>query len=82
MRLADPGLDGITIRNDIGRRLDGIATEQLSGPVKQCPYFVQLLLQPRISHALTLPTPGLVAQFTDAIPHCKAEETAKLAIRE
>jgi hypothetical protein len=53
--LTDPGLDSVAIRSDIGGRLDRISTEQLSRPAKQCAYFVQLLLQPRISHSLTLP---------------------------
>jgi hypothetical protein len=53
--LADPGLDGVAIRSDIGGRFDGIDAEQLSRPAKQCAYFVQLLLQPGISHMVKLP---------------------------
>ena len=44
--LADPGLDGVSIRGDIGGRLDRIDAEQLSRPAKQRAYFIQLLLQP------------------------------------
>ena len=62
--LADPGLDGVAIRSDIGGRLDRIGAEQLSRPAKQRAYFIQLLLQPGISHTLTLPRPALFAQFT------------------
>jgi hypothetical protein len=56
--LADPGLDSVAIRSDIGGRLDRICAEQLSRPAKQCAHFVQLLLQPGISHTLKLPTPS------------------------
>jgi hypothetical protein len=56
--LADPGLNSVSIRSDIGGRLDRIGTEQLSRPTKQCAYLVQLLLQPRISHTPTLPRLG------------------------
>jgi hypothetical protein len=56
--LTDPGLDGVSIRGDIGGRLDGISAEQLSRAAKQCAHFVQLLLQPGISHGLTLPRVG------------------------
>jgi hypothetical protein len=56
--LADPGLHGVAIRSDIGRRLDRIDAEQLSRPAKQCSYFVQLLLQPGISHMVKLPRPS------------------------
>jgi hypothetical protein len=56
--LTDPGLDGVSIRSDIGGWLDRISTEQLSRAAKQCAYFVQLLLQPGISHGLTLPRVG------------------------
>jgi hypothetical protein len=56
-RLADPGLDGVSIRNDVGRRFDRIGAEQLSRPPKQCAHFVQLLLQPGISHLLKVPRP-------------------------
>ena len=44
--LTDPGLDGVSIRGDIGGWLDGIGAEQLSRPAKQRAYFIQLLLQP------------------------------------
>jgi hypothetical protein len=44
--LADPGLDGFSIRGDIGRWLDRIGAKQLSRPAKQYAYFIQLLLQP------------------------------------
>jgi hypothetical protein len=54
--LTDPGLDGVSIRSEISGGLDRIGAEQLSRPTKQCAYFVQLLLQPGISHTLTLPT--------------------------
>jgi hypothetical protein len=53
--LADPGLDGVSVRGDSGRRLDRIGAEQFSRPTKQRAHFIQLLLQPRISHTLTLP---------------------------
>ena len=53
--LADPGLDGVAVRGDIGGWLDRIGAEQLSRPPKQCAYFIQLLLQPGFSHMLTLP---------------------------
>ena len=56
--LADPGLNSVSIRSDIGGRLDRIGAKQLSGPAKQCAYLIQLLLQPRISHTLTLPRLG------------------------
>jgi len=56
--LADPGLDGVAIRSDIGGRLDRICSEQLSRPAKQCTQFVKLLLQPGISHLLKLPRPS------------------------
>jgi hypothetical protein len=56
--LADPGLDGVAVRSDIGGRFDRICAEQLSRPAKQCAHFVQLLLQPGISHTLKLPTPS------------------------
>jgi hypothetical protein len=52
--LTDPGLNSVSIRGDIGGRLDRIGTEQLSRPTKQCAYLIQLLLQPGISHTLTL----------------------------
>jgi hypothetical protein len=52
--LADPGLHSVSIRSDIGGRLDRIGAEQLSRPTKQCAYLIQLLLQPGISHMLTL----------------------------
>ena len=52
--LADPGLNSVSIRSDIGGRLDRIGAEQLSRPTKQCAYLIQLLLQPGISHILTL----------------------------
>jgi hypothetical protein len=52
--LADPGLDSVSIRSDIGGRLDRVGAEQLSRPTKQCAYLIQLLLQPGISHMLTL----------------------------
>jgi hypothetical protein len=52
--LADPGLNSVSIRSDIGGRLDRIGAEQLSRPTKQCAYLIQLLLQPGISHMLTL----------------------------
>jgi hypothetical protein len=54
--LTDPGLDCVAVRSDIGGRLDRICAEQLSRSAKQCAHFVQLLLQPGISHALKLPT--------------------------
>jgi hypothetical protein len=54
--LTNPGLDGVSIRSDIGGRLDRINAEQLSRSAKQCAHFVQLLLQPGISHRLTLPS--------------------------
>lgn len=38
--LANPGLNGVTIRSDIGGRFDRIAAKQLSCPVKQCAHFV------------------------------------------
>jgi hypothetical protein len=56
--LADPGLNGVSIRSDIGGRLDRIGAEQLSRSPKQCAHLIQLLLQSRISHTLTLPTLG------------------------
>jgi len=56
--LTNPGLDGVSIRGNIGGRLGRIGAEQLSRPTKQCAYFVQLLLQPGISHGLTLPRLG------------------------
>jgi hypothetical protein len=62
--LANPGLNGITIWSDIGGRLDRIAAEQLSCPVKQCAHLVQLLLQPGISHVLDVTQTSLLPQFT------------------
>lgn len=56
--LADPGLDGVAIRSDIAGRLNRICAEQLARPAKQCAYFVQLLLEPGISHMLKLLRPG------------------------
>ena len=52
--LANPSLDGVAIRGDISGRLDRIGAEQLSRPAKQRTHFIQLLLQPRFSHTLTL----------------------------
>lgn len=54
--LAQPRLYGGRIRCDIGRRLDGIEAEQLSRTAQQRTHFVQLLLEPGISHRSTLPT--------------------------
>ena len=45
-RLADPGLHGVSIRGDIGGRLDRVGAEQLSRPAEQRTHFIQLLLQP------------------------------------
>jgi hypothetical protein len=54
-QLANPSFDGVAIRGDIGGRLDRIGAEQLSRSAQQRTHFIQLLLQPRISHTLTLP---------------------------
>jgi hypothetical protein len=43
------------MRCDIGRRFDGVASEQLSPASQQRANFVELLLQRRISHVVTLP---------------------------
>lgn len=56
--LADPGFDSVSIRSNVGGRLDGIYAEQLSRPAQQRAHFVQLLLQPGISHMLKLPRPS------------------------
>jgi hypothetical protein len=56
--LADPGSDGVSIWSDIGGRLDRGGSEQFSCPAKQRAHFVELLLQPGISHALTVPRPA------------------------
>jgi hypothetical protein len=91
--LTDPGLDGVSIRSNIGRRLDRIGAEQLSRPTKQCAYFVQLLLQPGISHTLTLPRRGYSHNSLQSPKHvgrsfgcstpalCMAGQTARLSIR-
>ncbi len=54
-KLAQPRLNRVRVRRDIGGRFDGAAAEQLSRASQQRPNFVELLLQRRISHAVTLP---------------------------
>lgn len=55
-RLKRPGFGGIWVGGDIGWRFDGIGAEQLSRTREQRTHFVELLLQRRISHVLTLPS--------------------------
>jgi hypothetical protein len=43
------------MRCDISRRFDGVASEQFSPASQQRANFVELLLQRRISHVVTLP---------------------------
>jgi hypothetical protein len=56
-RLEQPGLCGIGVGCDIGRRLYGTGAEQLSRAGQQGAHFVELLLQGRIGHGSTLPRP-------------------------
>lgn len=57
-RLQQPGPGRVGIGHDIARRCDGVGAEQLSCAHEQGAHFVELLLQRRISHGLTLPRPS------------------------
>lgn len=56
-RLKQPALGGIRIGCDIGGRLDRVGAEQLSRAGQQRTHLIELLLQRRIGHGLTLPRP-------------------------
>ena len=77
--LADPGLDGVAIRSDIAGRLNRICAEQLARPAKQCAYFVQLLLEPGISHMLKLLRPGY-SHNSPLRANTEAGQTVKLSL--
>lgn len=51
-----PRPGGVGVGGDVGGRFNGIGAEQLSRPSEQIPNLVELLLQRRISHILTLPS--------------------------
>jgi hypothetical protein len=77
--LADPGLDGVAIRSDIAGRLNRICAEQLARPAKQCAYFVQLLLEPGISHMLKLLRPGY-SHNSPLRANTEASQTVELSL--
>lgn len=56
--LKHPGLRGIGIWRNIRGRFNRIGAEQFSRAAKQGTHLVELLLQRRISHGLTLPMPS------------------------
>ena len=59
-----PRLNSVRLRCDVGRRLDRVGAEQLSRASQQHANLVELPLQRRFNHVVTLPRSGSPPQFT------------------